>query len=77
MMHGDVEMDATLSAILRRRSNQFIEVSALPSGQSSLVTGQLIVLSHDSNGTAVFHELKHYKITESAVRVFLPGATHT
>jgi hypothetical protein len=77
LAHRDAAIDAPLLGLLRRRASLCIEVLPLETGASRSVSGQLRIAARDSDdegGDLRALAPRHYKLTESALRVFLPGA---
>ena len=79
LAHRDAgDLDAPLLALLRRRAALCIDVLPLETGASRSVSGQLRMAARysadDVGGDLRALAPRHYKLTESALRVFMPGA---
>jgi hypothetical protein len=79
LAHRDAlgDLDAPLLGLLCRRAALCIDVLPLETGASRSVSGQLRMAARDDDdegGDLRALAPRHYKLTESALRVFMPGA---
>lgn len=72
MAHGDCDTEEALLKILLRRAAFSVALSPLATGASRVVSGQLSVGGSARVSAAPSHY--HYKLTETALRVFVPGS---
>jgi hypothetical protein len=77
-MHGDAEEDAPVLNAISRLGDLTIFVDPLRRGRSLEVHGQLTLRRRDvprlAQPTTPTASMLHFRLTDRAVRVFLPGS---